>query len=159
MIEIKEGDIDVGRLTEAQQAARQGRFAQALAGYIAWLAPQYERLRQQVPEEVAKIREKLPLAEAHRRIPATTAHLILGWRLFLDFAREVGAVTQVEYDELSARYVPALSAAANLQETGDEDPARRFPELVASAIASGRAHLAGSDGNHPSDDPVRWGVA
>lgn len=157
VIEIKEGDIDVGRLTEAQQAARQGRFAQTLAGYIAWLAPQYEQLRQQIPEEVARIREKLPLAGAHRRIPVTTAHLVLGWRLFLNFAREVGTLTQVEYDELSARYVPALSAAADLQETGEEDPARRFPELIASAIASGRAHVAEPSGSHPTNDPTRWG--
>ncbi|MCG3180340.1 MAG: hypothetical protein BIFFINMI_02699 [Phycisphaerae bacterium] len=36
------------------------------------------------------------------------------------------------------------------------EPARRFIELVTSALACGQAHLAGRDGN-PPDNPEAWG--
>ena len=37
------------------------------------------------------------------------------------------------------------------------EPARRFIELTVSVLASGRAHIASSSGDHPEDSPQAWG--
>jgi hypothetical protein len=65
----------------------------------------------------------------------------------------VGALEFSEAERLRARAWSAFGEAATAQRgpQDDAEPARRFLTLLTSAIASGRAHLAGPDGGAPNN--------
>ncbi len=58
ILELSPGDIDLARLTRAQTEASEGRFAQAMAGYVQWLAPQIENLKAETPERLRGLRAR-----------------------------------------------------------------------------------------------------
>ena len=44
ILEVSPGDVPLARLTPYQNAAAAGLYAEALAGFVHWLAPQYGEL-------------------------------------------------------------------------------------------------------------------
>ena len=86
------------------------------------------------------------------------ANLAVGLQHFLNYAQQVGAFDQVKADALWHRCWSALgeSAAAQQEHQADSDPVRRFLELLAAAVSSGRAHLSDSEGERPKQ-PTAWG--
>jgi hypothetical protein len=129
-----------------------------MAGFLRWLAPRYEEVRHRLSQEHAEFRDRAAGGAGHARTPGIVADLALGLRYFLDFAVDVGAVTPAEREELARRGWQALSEAAEQQvaEIAGQDPATRFLQLVAAAIASGRVHLTDREGRPPRD-PEQWG--
>src|SRR5207253_7701120 len=51
VLEVSPGDVPLARLTPHQRAAAAGRYAEAMAGFVRWLAPQYAELRDRLPAE------------------------------------------------------------------------------------------------------------
>jgi hypothetical protein len=145
-------------LTACQRDAAAGKYAAAMAGYIRWLAPQYEAIHNRLRSEIAELREKAAGDGQHARTPGNVASLALGLRYFLDFARTVGAIPEVEQAELWQRGWAALAqvAAAHAADILSGEPAALFLRLLSAAVASGRAHLASPDSEHP-EDAQRWG--
>jgi hypothetical protein len=86
------------------------------------------------------------------------ADLALGLRHFLLFAHDAGALTAEEAERLWLRGWAALGEAAAVQgqHQAAGEPTRRFSELLSAAIASGRAHVAGPEGDEP-EEPGGWG--
>jgi hypothetical protein len=87
------------------------------------------------------------------------ASLAAGVGAFLVFARSAGALSDGQCSELWVQAWQALGVAARAQRDhqAGADPAHRFVELLRSAIASGRAHVAGPDGNRPDAGEGTWG--
>jgi len=153
------GDIDVARLTKAQEWAAKGFLAEAMAGYVKWLAPQVDELKKTLGEVRRQLRQEAYREGQHRRTPDMVAALCLGWAMWLKFAEAVGAITANEKEELSQRAWLGLGemAEAQAEHLASEDVANRFLSLLSAAIASGRAHIANiEDGREPSDPEV-WG--
>jgi hypothetical protein len=150
---------DLGRLTPFQRDAAAGLYAQALAGFLRWLAPRFAAIRARLKREHAELRDRARANGQHARTPGIVAELALGWRYFLAFAADSGAVTSAEREERFGRAWEALGEAAEEQAAGirAQDPARRFLELVAAAVASGRAYLASRDGVGEPANPGAWG--
>jgi hypothetical protein len=161
VLEVSPGDMPLARLTPHQQAAAAGLFAQALAGFIQWLAPQYGQLCDRLPGERAALRDRA-LEEATGGSPRTAgivADLSLGLKLFLDFALWAGAITADERAELARRGWKALreAAARQAEHVQAAEPCGHFVRLLRGVIASGRGHLAGPDGAAPDASPEGWG--
>jgi hypothetical protein len=159
-LEVGYGDIDIQRLTRAQKDAVAGRFAAAMSGYLCWLARGYAERKAQMATEREALRAKA-IAEAgkgHARSPGIMADLAIGMKYFLDFAVESGAITTEERTALAKRTWAALgeAVAAQAASIAASEPTSVFTRLLAAALASGRAHLAGPDGKEP-DDPQAWG--
>jgi hypothetical protein len=157
--EVGRGDIDPERLTACQQEAAAGRYAAAMAGYLRWLAPRYADLRARLRGQRDELRAKMQAELAgHARSPGIVADLTLGMDSFLDFAAEVGALDAAERAAVRRRCYEALRhvAAAQAGHVGAAEPAALFCRLVAAALASGRAHMAGPDGKEPAQ-PSAWG--
>jgi uncharacterized protein DUF927 len=156
--ELGPTDIDWPKLTLCQEDAAKRLYAQALAAYVRWLAPRYEEVRLDLRVQVARLREKALASASHKRTPEILANLGIGLRHWFDFAVEVGALTEAEADDMWQRCWKALgeAAAAQAKHQAASDPVRRFLELLNSAIASGRAHIAGDEGNQP-EQPAAWG--
>jgi hypothetical protein len=156
--EVAPGDVDTGQLSMAQVAGRKGDLVAGLAGYVQWVAAHIDALLAQIPEQLAEFRIRAQQHVAHARTPDAVAHLALGWWIFLRFAVDVGVLTRQEAEETQARVWQALgiTAAEQAQHQIAEEPARRFIDLLGSALAAGQAHIAASTGGVP-DHPEAWG--
>jgi hypothetical protein len=153
--ELGPNDLDWSAVTTSQREAAEGRSAQALAGFLKWIAPRREVLQEQMRSLLPGLRERAAGSATHRRTPEIVANLVLGWGFFLSFAQSVEAITEQERTQLWSRAWNALgrASAAQVQHHRGGEPAQRFVELLGSAIASGRAHLAGADGSRPIVSP------
>jgi len=158
VLEFSPGDIDTGRLTPCQKDASAGLYAGALAGYLRWLASRYAHVQRGLRSEVAELRDKALALTAHARTPGIVADLAAGWKHFLAFAVEVGAITPEESRVLFERAWQALgeAAAGQVEHVAAAEPVGQFLRLLSGALASGRAHVAGPDGNAPVE-PAPWG--
>jgi len=158
LVEMSPGDIDWQALTGCQDDAAKGLYAEALAGFVKWLAARYDDMQSSQAKEVRELRQAAMRSGSHKRTPDIVANLALGLRYFLAFAEEVGASSPDEADALWQRGWRALGEVARAQSHHQvaAEPANRFIELLRAAISSGRAHVAGPDGEEP-ETPERWG--
>jgi len=157
VLELSPGDLDWAILTECQRAAAGGLFAQAMAGFIQWLAPQYEGMSAKVRAEAERLRDSAPNGQ-HKRTPSIIADLAVGLEYFLHYAEGSQALSADESAQLWQEAWAALARAGELHggRQGESEPAHRFLDLVSSAIAAGYAHLASPTGSDPAN-PVAWG--
>jgi hypothetical protein len=156
-VHVRHGDVPAHLLSVCQGKAASGAYALATAAYLRWLAGRYDQVKASLPEGHARLRDQ-SARDGHPRTPGIVADLALGWKTFLDFAREAGALTATQYEETwSCAWRGLLGAAAEQDgEVQSQEPARRFLDLVRSALSSKRAHLGGVDDGQPPD-PGRWG--
>jgi hypothetical protein len=155
IIEINQGDVDVQKLSACQSDAAGGLYAAAMAGFIRWLAGEYDHVHATLRAQINELRQQAALSGMHRRTPDTVASLAVGLKHFLAFAQDAGVVTEGKADALWQRGWLALGQIALKQDAYHKasEPTRRFVELLLSAIASGHAHIAGSDGSQPDETP------
>ncbi len=151
VIEIAEGDLPANQLACYQKDASDGKYALVTSGLIQWLAPQLSLVRQQLVEKRGEFREKLRLKAPHRRTTDIACDLVAGLNLFFYFAHAAGVISREQRKALFDAASSAFQTAADRQEQHqkDNEPTRRFIELLSAVLASGRAHLAGMDGGPP----------
>ena len=115
-----------------------------MGGFLQHLAAHFDEIRAYIPSRLTAYRALAYQSAMHTRTPDAVANLALGWREFLDFAAEIGAIAPSGADATFARIWDALGEAARRQ-TGHQDteePAQRFVTLLQSALAGGFAHVA-----------------
>jgi hypothetical protein len=158
-IEVSPGDVNLNLLTACQRDAAAGLYAAALAAYIQDLASHYEVVRQRLRTEVLELREQAAADRGHTRTPEVVANLAVGLRYLLAFAARIEAIPAVEARRLWDRGWQALHEATNAQaeQQAEAEPTGHFLRLLAAALASGRAHLAGPAGAEPAEQPGCWG--
>jgi len=137
-------------LNAAQNDAKNGIYAQAMAGYIEWLAPRIEIIQAQLPSLVVEVRDRFH-CDGHARSNANTANLILGMRCFLQYACELGAITLQAASSYLERCKIALTEIASeaAYENMQDKPTEQWRRLLIAAITSKNAHLATSDDGNP----------
>jgi len=157
-LQVTKNDIDVRMLTPFQHEAAQGRYAAAMAGYVRWLASRLDQIKAALDGERSELRQQALSVNGHARTPGIVADLALGWRYFLAFALDVGAITDAERKAIAAEVWTILlkAAAKQNEEIAEQDPATRFFKLVNAALTSGRAHVTNRLGSLP-DVPQMWG--
>jgi hypothetical protein len=145
-------------LTACQTDAAAGLYAQCVAAFIVSLAPRYAEVRANITKEQARLRSKFATDGQHARTPGIAAALALGLQYFLAFAVEKGAIAKDEAKDLWERGLKALQDAAADQTTslGDAEPTNHFLRLLRAVLASGRGHVANSDGTKP-ENASAWG--
>ncbi len=159
-IEVTPGDVDLQKLTEAQENAASGLLAQAMAGYVQWLAPQVNKFKETLPARQKELRDLARTGDVqHDRAPDIRASLALGFEMFLEFAQAVGAITEEEKAKLWQDGWDALTAAAKAQKTlqAEEDFADKFVELLTDAFSAGRAHLVDAKTGGVPKNAEYWG--
>jgi hypothetical protein len=158
ILEVGPGDIRWPRLAVAQRHAADGIYAEAMSGFLRWVAGQYGTIQTTLAAETLRLRDLAAASDAHRRTPGIVASLGAAWRLFLDFALECGAITKPNAEAAWRRCWLALgqAAAAQAQHQAASEPTARFVELLTSALSSGKAHVAAPNGNAP-EGAKGWG--
>ena len=159
IVEVEPGAIKTEKLTECQQRADAGMFAQCMAGFLAWLAPRYAEVLQTFPNEIERLRRQAYNDKMHMRTPETVAELWVGFDCFLQFAQASGVIQQEEVKSWQGSCWKALMSVASAQAVHQQasDPVVRFLDLLRAAIASGKAHIAHSKGHAPDFDERPWG--
>jgi hypothetical protein len=158
VVPVSPGDVNIERLGAAQRLAREGVLAQAMSGYVQWIAQHDAALQQMVPERFDRLRTEAQREGVHLRLPATEAHLLVGWEVFLTFALECGAIRGAELQAYAERAEAALRVAATRTQAhlATQDLAQRFVSLLSAALSTGVMHLTNRDDGAPLD-AARWG--
>jgi hypothetical protein len=158
ILDVSKGDIDAARLTACQIDARNGLYAAALSAYLRWIAGRYEHLRDSRAELLDQLREEYRAQDSHARTGGILADLALGWRLFIRFAVETGAISEAEAGDYTERARAGLLAMGQQQVDHQQgaEPATQFLRLLRAALASGRAHVASTLGTAPGEAGA-WG--
>ena len=160
VIEMPPDGMNWRQLGGCQRTAADGLYAAAMAGFIRWVASQRDLVVAEHKQRIAELRSTVQEHTTHKRTPGIVAELAWAAELFVRFAIEVGALAE-QGDEATAFYdrcTNALLEAAGAQSEhhAAADPVRRFQELLTSAVASGRAHVAATDGCVPPNAGA-WG--
>ncbi len=144
-VEVDRAQIDVKKLTEAQEHA--DRLPHALAGYIAWLAPQMDELKDSLTQRWKELRKGALTCSSHLRGPEIVAHLSVGLEMFLRFAVRVGAVSEDQAGEIYSDGWDALLSVAQAHDrrVRQEDPAEVFLQTLSSLLAQNAVHVAPKD--------------
>jgi hypothetical protein len=139
-VEVKPGDIDPGRLAELQTAGKAGVLAQAMAGFVQYLAGKIDTLREAFPQRIEKLRRET-MGE-HRRTPQNYAELVYGCEVWLDFAVSIGAITATERENHRHNIKRDLNRLMEAQDEvqREENIVSVFLEALGNALASGRVH-------------------
>ena len=158
ILEIEEGDLNWDKLLACQAEAAEGLYAQAMAGYTQWLAPQMDTLKHEIKSQMTELRRRATTSNQHKRTPEMVAELYLGFEFFLKYALTIGAITREEAEILSERCWEALGVAANRQadHLAASDQVQLYLELLNASFMSGSAHLVNKDGGVPVNPQV-WG--
>jgi hypothetical protein len=132
-----------------------------MAGYLQYLAPRIEALKRALPGRQRELRDAARRERVtHDRIPDNWASLMVGFEKFLEFASDIGAISDAERRELWQECWRSLRQASRAQDAHQrsEDPTRRFLALLGAAIASGKAHVADSKTlEEPKRHADQWG--
>jgi hypothetical protein len=156
-IELKKGDVDLGRITPIQAAANRGVLADGMGGYLMWLAADFTTHQEASRQRATELRGEFERV-GHARTPSIVAELLAAWELWLEWAEQLGHISSAQGEEILERVTSGLNAAAGEQTTLNEDTdvCTRFMENLAAVIASGSAHVTDATGAAP-DAAGRWG--
>lgn len=159
ILELSKNSIEVSALTARQKEAHGGFYAEAMGGFVQWLAGRYEQAHAWFDQKISEYRARGMRNMAHARTPDIVANLQAGFDLYLEFAVESGAVDGPERDHLANRCWDALgdAAAAQAKYHAATEPAMRFLALLRSLFTSGRAHLETRSGGEPNRAPESCG--
>jgi hypothetical protein len=92
VVDVAMGDVDRGKLTDAQREAAQATYAAAMAGYVRWLSSRFESLCDEIRQRFVELRTSGHNDGEHARMASAQAHLLVGWELWLRFSVECGAI-------------------------------------------------------------------
>lgn len=141
-ITVKEGDVDLAKLTAAQQ--QRHLYSYAMRGYIDWLRQNYDAVEDTVNKNLIEQRNEFATSGMHGRLPDTAAQLYIAFDVALMWATTIGAISKVEADRLCADFKAALRNMARQQNdvVERENPASKFMSTLVTLLAQGRALIA-----------------
>ena len=161
LIDVGKDDTDWDEMTRAQAAGAAGLFAEAMSGFLRWLAPRLDRVVTGFASEKDRIaRQVADLGPMMRRTPQTCGDLLVGLGLFLEFAEEAGAVTTDERAAILEASTRAVAEVAMDQGRAQaaSDPVNRCLAVLLSAFVTGHGHLVSTTGAAPDASIAEaWG--
>jgi len=159
ILEIEKGVIESAKLAECQKAAQAGMYSEAMAGFIRWIAGDFEKIRERMLIRVSQLRNEASRSQAHARTPEIVANLQAAFENYLEFAEASGSVDSETRAQKAAECWAALlsAVAGQAKHQAVSEPAARYIELLRSCLSSGAAHLASPNGGAPELLPIDCG--
>ena len=158
IVALSKGQVDKTQLNAIGARAESGVYAQAMAGYIRYLAARHEAGEDsEQRKRWAEIRSEL-VASGCGRSASHLAHLLLTADTLLNYCWYTGAITD---EQANAMYQDAYTAVVSVDSAASAgrveiDPVTRWVELLHEAFDSKQAHLESMDGAAP-EDASNWG--
>ncbi len=159
ILEVTRDSLNWEAMTGCQEDATRGQYAQALAGFIRYIAADIEDRWAKKRTEIEKLRDELRINGSHARVPELVAELLYGWQAFISYAESIGAISDSERTSLLEEGRTALIAVGHGQCEHHQasNPVQQFVQILVSSLASGAAHIADPSGNVPLENPNGWG--
>ncbi|MGA2717158.1 MAG: DUF3854 domain-containing protein [Bryobacteraceae bacterium] len=159
ILDISKGAINEDKLTECQKNASDGFYAEAMAGFVQWMAGRYDQIMVAFKQRADELRVRALGNAAHARTPQMIASLQAAFELYLEFSEECGVVNADLRRELEEQCWDALGQAAAIQgkHQAASEPAARYLTLLRACLSSGQAHLAPRIGAIPARSPEACG--
>lgn len=142
-INVDPGDINPAMLATAQK--QRHVYSYAMRGFIEYVAQNWDELSKVLPDRVAEIRALSDGNGQHKRLPNATAVIYTAFECAMNYAIEIGAITEEAAGRRLDECYQVLAAIAELQNevTAAEDPALKFVRIISTLIAQDKAYLAG----------------
>jgi len=159
LLHFPRGAMNWAKLTVCQEFAASGEFVKATSAFVQWLSCRLHDLQQAMRDQKLMRRGGSGPSGLHMRTPENLNALYFGLTTFLDFARSVGAISELEARALIDRAEIAFreTELGEARKHTDTEPAKIFLRLVRSAITMGKAYLAAPTGVAPEGDrPWGW---
>jgi hypothetical protein len=139
--ELDGSAVNLAAVSQAQAGA--ARLPHAMAGFVAWLAPQMQTLPRVLGESFAALRARAGAGEGHLRVPEAIAHLYLGLDMGLSYATEIAACSPKEATDLRDQAWTALVALSATQAALilGEQPSHRFLKVLLTLLVQGKGAL------------------
>jgi hypothetical protein len=159
ILELSKGGVTPAALSECQAAARAGDYAQAMSGFLRWMASRVDATRVSLDQRVTELRAHALRDPAHARTPDIIANLQAAFESFLEFCKECGTIDVAQAEQLASSCWRALrdAAIAQAKHHAASEPAARFVALLRACLSSGQAHMAARDGTVPKQSPEDCG--
>jgi hypothetical protein len=142
------------RFDEARRNAEGGTYARAMAGFLRYVAGHFPEVTGAALAGRVQVAAR-DFPGTHGRTAHNAAELLEGWRVFLTYARDCGALAEVEALALGEQAAEALRDTSAGQAAALEhvDPVTRFLPLLSGLLRSGAAYLRDADtGEAPGAD-------
>lgn len=154
IVNVARGAIDTAVLSGLQKLARDGALAKVMASFVQWLATESKQntLLECIDMALEIDRENIG-ASGHARTQDNLANLLMGLRVFLDFADDAGEISSQVTQGFMDIAKDAACALSDLQSAIDHEAsdAQRFVDLMRAAVSSGKAHIERSGGGKPDN--------
>jgi hypothetical protein len=159
ILELSRDSINAARLSECQKDAHEGAYAEAMGGFVQWLAGRYTEAREGFDQKVSEYRTTSLRNSVHARTPDIVASLQAGFELYLEFSVSCGALTTAERERFVNRCWHGIgeAAAAQAKHHAATEPTARFLTLLRASLTSGAAHLAERTGGKPHTSAISCG--
>ena len=143
---IREGDRSETPLDLAQQKAAAGLYAQAMAGYIVWLAKQWDGLAKELPRKIEHFsrvgRELFPSGQS--RLTDYYGLLTATAQLALEYAADSGVLNPIEAEAKTEAFRLELVALlrAQSERVAAESPVVKFFQALGDLLAQKKVYFA-----------------
>ncbi len=145
LCKIKKGDIPKKWLDVAQYHAARGVYARVTSSFIEWLSPRIKNLKMENAENHWRdvLAQSLGTS-AYGRTAANLAEYYVGFRFFIAFALQKGALGKELASKLLEECKNALISLGKMQEgyIMQEEPTELFIEMLRGALGGGYACIA-----------------
>ena len=153
IVQFERGDVDKGKLTACQEDGRHGLYAQAMSGFIRWLAPHRQAVLDKWNGRYAALRDSLASLAPHARTAPNIASLAMGLELFIWYAIDAQALT---HDDAIRMWVDAykeLVQTAHRQAVHDREanPVHTYLQCLRERLAIGQSYLKKPGVRHEHD--------
>ena len=120
ILEHAPNSMDWERLSACQHDAAAGQYALAMAAYLRWCAGRYDALQARVRTDAIRAliehqQSTEPASALHKRTRASVGHLLAAMAIFLEFVREIGALSAPEAHAYMSRAAQALARVGGQQ--------------------------------------------
>ncbi|WP_342476581.1 hypothetical protein NYE24_21195 [Paenibacillus sp. FSL H7-0350] len=135
-VELRQGDLDLDKLTTAQQQSP--LLSQAMVGYLEWLGQAMSESDDRLREIFFKRRNEASRLHVHGRLVEAAAWLHLGLQLGLDYAESVGAIEPEQKHELLEEAWEGFVGTASEQgeQVAEVKATKRFVDIVSELLAN-----------------------
>ena len=138
MLEISPGDVDKEKLSSLQRDSL--LFGQAMRGYIEWLIPQADTLKDVLLEKFIAYRQRAQAG--HPRLAEVVAWLRIGYEMFLDYAVSCDVILsdsrQIMLDEALGVFKELASRQTDIMKT--DTPVSQFLSALNEMLTAGQCH-------------------
>lgn len=150
-LEVQPGEVDLERLTLAQQAAAKGCYARLLSAFVRFVARNKEAATEGFQRLASRLREQFASPDVHPRLATAAGSILAAMHYLLDWGVLIEAIDDETKDRVLEQCRPGLEEVLRGQQSilAAADPAQLFYRLVLAALESGDCHVTTPKGDPP----------